>query len=177
MINRYKTAISRKKYSKPLRLALLSGFVNLETTVLDYGCGKGSDVSFLKEDNIIACGYDPYYFPEINPFLNQEISHYQEISQFDIVLLIYVLNVIECPKERLDLLKMCFNNSKQGLLVSVRLKRECPKMYQEYGDGIITRKGTFQKFYTQDEFQSYLFDTLKIQPLILSPGISFISKI
>lgn len=163
-IFRYRTAISRSELSKPVRLALLSGIINTETTIFDYGCGRGTDIKFLNAQGIKTIGYDSYYFPEKN------------FVQSDIVMLNYVLNVIESPEERLEVLKFCFEMSVQGLLVAVRLLNERPKIYREYGDGILTKRKTFQKFFTKKEFEDYLYCNLNLKPEFLSPGIAVILK-
>jgi ATP adenylyltransferase len=33
--------------------------------VLDFGCGLGADVLFLRKNGFETIGYDPYYAPEI----------------------------------------------------------------------------------------------------------------
>lgn len=163
-ICRHKTAISRSDLSKPVRLALLSGIINVETTVFDYGCGRGIDVKFLNFQGIKAVGYDSHYFPEKN------------FIQSDIVMLNYVLNVIEIPEERLDVLRFCYELAIQGLLIAVRLLNERPKIYTEYGDGVLTKRKTFQKFFTKGEFKSYLYSSLGVEPEFLSSGIAVILK-
>ncbi len=55
-IFRYRTAISRSELSKPVRLALLSGIINTETTIFDYGCGRGTDIKFLNAQGIKTLG-------------------------------------------------------------------------------------------------------------------------
>jgi diadenosine tetraphosphate (Ap4A) HIT family hydrolase len=54
----------------------------LQDKVLDFGCGLGSDVVFLKEKGIKITGYDPFYFPE------------KPKNKYDTIVCFYVLNVI-----------------------------------------------------------------------------------
>ncbi|RCK77078.1 MAG: HIT family hydrolase [Anaerolineae bacterium] len=63
----------------------------LRGRVLDFGCGLGVDVQFLKSKNLEAVGYDPYYFPE------------RPQGKFDTILCLYVLNVL-LPEEQAHVL-------------------------------------------------------------------------
>ena len=63
----------------------------LRGKVLDFGCGLGMDVKFLKERHIDVTGYDPYYQ-----------SKYPE-ERFDTIICIYVLNVL-LPEEQVNVL-------------------------------------------------------------------------
>src|SRR5262245_46005384 len=61
---RHRTAISRGALSRPLRLAVASGLIHPQSTVLDYGCGRGDDVQALRAHGIQCQGWDPVYQPE-----------------------------------------------------------------------------------------------------------------
>lgn len=77
----YKTAITRKKLSVPMKYLNDKGLI--QGRVLDYGCGKGFDANELGMDK-----YDPKFFPEYpNP-------------PYEVVTCIYVLNVESNPLER-----------------------------------------------------------------------------
>jgi hypothetical protein len=81
MANSHKTAMTRSKLSSPAKL-----FKNYCVgSVLDFGCGKGSDAKILKIDK-----YDPHYFPE------------KPTRLYDNVLVIYVLNTLEFPSDALN---------------------------------------------------------------------------
>jgi hypothetical protein len=41
---RHRTAIGRGDLSRPVRQSLVDGLISPETSVLDYGCGRGQDV-------------------------------------------------------------------------------------------------------------------------------------
>ena len=82
--NSHLTAITRTKPSLPTRMLLDRNLV--KGTVLDYGCGKGFDVSHLKGLGFDATGYDPYFFPD------------KPDGTFTTIICNYVLNVLE--KER-----------------------------------------------------------------------------
>ena len=59
--------------------------------VLDFGCGTGTDVAFLREQGIDITGYDPHYAPA------------WPTGRFDTILCQYVLNVL-LPEEQVQVL-------------------------------------------------------------------------
>jgi len=80
----HRTARGRKEISAPLRDHLVSDWDwDRVGSVLDFGCGKGTDAEFLKEEGFEVEKYDPYFFPE------------KPEGQFDVVLCNYVLCVVE----------------------------------------------------------------------------------
>ena len=74
------TAKERDSMSFPARI--LSNEKKLVGEVLDYGCGFGTDVEFLKKKGIPVTGYDKHYFPQY------------PAKKFDTILCFYVLNVL-----------------------------------------------------------------------------------
>ena len=59
-IKRGNTAISRQKMSRPMKKMYENGKFD-NKRVLDFGCGKGFDVEYLKnEGKIDIVGYEPY---------------------------------------------------------------------------------------------------------------------
>jgi len=83
------TAKERDRPSFPTRKLL--GLGHIEGRVLDYGCGHGADVDFLRKKGFDVVGYDPYYAPE------------RPEGTFDTVLCHYVLNVL-MQREQTDVL-------------------------------------------------------------------------
>src|SRR5262245_66554681 len=63
-IPRHRTALTRTALSKPIRQALADNIITPNATVLDYGCGRGSDVKRLQAAGHIAEGWDPKHAPE-----------------------------------------------------------------------------------------------------------------
>ena len=61
---RHRTAISRNALSLPAKVLFQTGLVSDETSFLDFGCGRGDDVKFLKELGIPAIGWDPHFNSE-----------------------------------------------------------------------------------------------------------------
>lgn len=74
------TAKDRDRPSFPTRKLL--GLGQIQGRVLDYGCGHGADVEFLRDKGFKVEGYDPHYAPE------------HPNGTFDTVLCHYVLNVL-----------------------------------------------------------------------------------
>jgi hypothetical protein len=46
-IVRHRTAIRRRELSLPVKNALRDGVISPESSVFDYGCGRGQDVQLL----------------------------------------------------------------------------------------------------------------------------------
>lgn len=160
LISRHKTAIRRINLSRPIQLALDSALITSESSVLDYGCGRGDDVRALKDRGIDCMGWDPKYLPD------------NLLKVSDIVNLGYVINVIENIKERNSTLYNAWKYTKKALIISARLKHESKGMdLTPHGDGFITSRGTFQKFFTQQELRDLINSELEIACIAVSPGI------
>ncbi len=160
---RGRTAIKRVACSKPVALALGDGIIGRDTTVFDYGCGWGADSRYLKSRGITASGWDPHHLPEA------------PIIAADVVNLGYVLNVIEEPSERLETLRKAFALAERVLIVSVRVDGELSQS-SEFGDGVLTGIGTFQKFYSQSEFRALAEATLGRRLHTVALGIGYVFK-
>ncbi|MFZ5515369.1 MAG: bifunctional class I SAM-dependent methyltransferase/HIT family protein [Candidatus Zhuqueibacterota bacterium] len=83
------TVKQRDKVSFPTRNLFSKNLINGKT--LDFGCGLGADVTFLKSNQIDVTGYDPYYLPKY------------PVDKFDTIICIYVLNVL-LPIEQMNVL-------------------------------------------------------------------------
>lgn len=69
-VARERTAIGRGDLSMPVRLSLRDKVVGPDTTILDYGCGRGQDVNRLQQMGLEVDGWDPYYAPD-TPFVDR----------------------------------------------------------------------------------------------------------
>ena len=166
VILRFRTAISRNALSIPAKILYQSGLANEGYSYLDYGCGRGDDVAFLKELNISATGWDPH-------FNNKK----EDLKSSDIVNLGFVLNVIEDPSERIQVLNAAFSVAKKCLSVAVMLKSQNdPSVSVPFSDGQLTSIKTFQKYYDQKEIEEFLKRELKFDPIAAAPGVFFIFK-
>ncbi len=161
---RSKTAMERYEFSRPVKFALRDLVIKKNWSFFDYGCGKGSDISFLKGLNIESNGYDPYFFPK-----NEKIKS-------DIVNLGYVINVIEDPEERKSTIKEAYSLADKCLIVSAQTKAAAIHDAQEFGDGCLTKRETFQKYFSQEELKALLSDVLNTTPYPAGPGIFYIFK-
>lgn len=162
-IRRGQTALHRVSCSRPIALALAEGLISKTTDVFDYGCGHGADIRFLRARRIRAKGWDPYYQPK------------QEIVPSHVVNLGYVLNVIENTAERNQTLIRAFNLAQQVLIVAVRVEWTLADADQ-YNDGVLTSRGTFQKIYGQTEFREYVETTLRRRTHVAALGIVYVFK-
>ena len=164
-IERHRTAQRRSALSSPMQHLLRFGFLDGSRSLFDYGCGRGDDLRLLTELNVPASGWDPVFRPDAGR------------QSADIVNLGFVLNVIEDPDERGKTLKAAFALTRKVLIVSVMLgyqsKRE---QFATYEDGVRTQRNTFQKYYVQDEFRSYVEKTLGANAIPIAAGICLVFR-
>ncbi len=163
-VARHRTALSRSNLSAPVQALARYGFLNGSYSFFDYGCGKGDDVRNLNLNSIIATGWDPHFAPN------------EERRPADIVNLGFVLNVIENLEERKTALQNAYSLTNRLLAVSVMLYNQNAFSGQEYADGVLTSRQTFQKYFTQVEFKHYLDTTLGVDSIPVGPGILFVFK-
>lgn len=163
-IARYRTALSRSNFSAPIQLLERLGYLSRNKTIFDYGCGKGDDLKGLVQNGISACGWDPHFAPD------------QKRLPASIVNLGFVINVIEDADERRDALEGAYDLANELLVVSVMLKHLEHDRGRPFNDGILTGRGTFQRYYSQEEILAYIKATLGEEPIPVAPGIAFIFK-
>jgi DNA phosphorothioation-associated putative methyltransferase len=164
-ILRHKAAIVRKKLSRPVQIALEAGLLTPNCTFFDYGCGYGEDVKLLTEKGYQCSKWDPFYAPN-NVF-----------QEADVVNLGYVINVIENLAERRETLLKAWSLARQILLVSAQvLINERNLGLVVYGDGIITERNTFQKYYQQEELKTYIDQILEVDSIPVALGIFVVFK-
>lgn len=163
-VERHRTAIHRSTLSRPLRLALQSGVIGTQDSVFDYGCGHGDDVRLLTAGAISASGWDPFHCPNVPK------------SPASAVNLGYVLNVIENPEERRSALLEAWELTRNLLIVAARTTLEEAEDAASFGDGTLTSRRTFQKFYTQAELQDYIRETLAEEPIAAAPGVFLVFR-
>ncbi|WP_347259270.1 DNA phosphorothioation-associated putative methyltransferase, partial [Methylocaldum sp.] len=163
-IARHLTALTRYGFSAPIQTLTRFGFLDGSKTVFDYGCGRGDDVRGLKENGIEAAGWDPYYAPE------------ETRRNAHIVNLGFVINVIEDMGERIEALQGAYRLVEELLVVSAMLANPDAVRGTSYGDGILTSRNTFQKYYTQGELRAFIAEVLDEEPLPVGPGIFYVFK-
>lgn len=164
-VERFRTAIRRTEYSRPIRVALEMGLISPETTVFDYGCGHGDDLHRLRRKGIPCDGWDPHH----RPSTSKQAAH--------IVNLGFVVNVIEDQVERVEVLREAWSLATSVLLVSTRpSSEERLESGHPFSDGVLTSRGTFQKFYDQLELRSWVEGMLGAQAVSVEPGIVFVFR-
>lgn len=164
-IERHKAAIVRNDLSRPVRLALEAGLFTPDTTFFDYGCGHGGDVKRIAQQGFTSMGWDSYYCPN-----NPQISA-------DIVNVGYVINVIEDTGERREALLKAWELTRKVLLVAAQVTlADTNKGTVAYGDGVVTTRNTFQKYYEQEELKIYIDQVLGVDAVPVALGVYFIFR-
>ncbi|WP_231988504.1 DNA phosphorothioation-associated putative methyltransferase [Nakamurella panacisegetis] len=164
-VARHRTALSRGALSRPLALALADGVLCADQSVFDYGCGKGDDLRNLRSLGVDADGWDPSHRPAV------------ERRPADVVNLGYVVNVIEDPQERARALADAWRLANQVLVVAARMTWDSRDLVgRPHGDGLVTRTGTFQKFYEQAELAAWIEQITGSRPLAAAPGIFYVFR-
>ncbi|MEW6494563.1 MAG: DNA phosphorothioation-associated putative methyltransferase [Cyanobacteriota bacterium] len=164
-IERHRAAIVRIDLSKPVKLAIESAILSKDSTFFDYGCGHGGDIQRLAQQGYTSKGWDPYYQPD------------NLLTSADIVNLGYVINVVEDPAERREALLKAWELTQKVLLVSAQvLIGDRADGQIAYGDGIVTRRNTFQKYYEQEELKAYIDQVLGVDAIPVALGIYFVFR-
>jgi len=163
--DRGRTALFRSELSKPVQLALTDGVLRRGLEFFDYGCGRGGDLRRLKRKGIRCSGWDPRWRPGAAK------------APADVVNLGYVVNVVEDPVERVEALREAWALTRRVLIVSARLRGEARGLVgRPLGDGLLTRAGTFQKFFGQTELREWIAEALDVRPVAVAPGIFYVFR-
>jgi len=164
-IARHKTAIRRPSLSRPIKCLLRDGLLDSSKTLFDYGCGHGLDLKLLADMDIPANGWDPVFRPNV------------EKQRADVVNIGYVINVIEDPCERSVALRSAWDLCVQLLVVAAQVEFAAPAKEQAvFSDGVVTSRGTFQKYYKQHELRSYLESELGSDAIPAAPGVFYVFR-
>jgi DNA phosphorothioation-associated putative methyltransferase len=157
--------MSRTFFSRPVQQILSDGLLERDSTFFDYGCGRGGDVRRLQDLGYTANGWDPAHAPDAPK------------CKAKVVNLGYVVNVIEDVKERRLALIRAWELAEEVLVVSARLDWEASgSQGKVYGDGIVTKTGTFQKFFSQSELRSWIDAATGQRSVAAAPGIFYVFR-
>ena len=164
-VDRHRTAMVRHGLSQPVSLMIQLGVIQPGVTVFDYGCGQGDDLRALEAAGIAATGWDPHFCAD-NP------RH-----AADVVNLGFVLNVIENLDERQAALNGAWVFAQKALAVSTMIAGQVPTDgLRAYGDGYLTSRNTFQKYFAHSELRQLITDVLGKAPVSAAPGIFFVFR-
>ncbi|KUL96505.1 hypothetical protein DK26_06880 [Bosea sp. WAO] len=159
-VERHRTAIVRRDLSQPVALMRRLGIIDQNSSTFDYGCGQGDDVAALIENGYDAFGWDPHFAP----------NGLRRAA--DAVNLGFVVNVIEDPNERVETVRAAWFFAKKALVVSAMLTGKAPVSgLKPYKDGFLTSRGTFQKYFTQEELRALVSTATGLNALSLGAGI------
>jgi DNA phosphorothioation-associated putative methyltransferase len=164
-VDRHRTALARYQLSQPVKLLLRHNLIQNDTSFFDYGCGRGDDLSGLLQGGHNAKGWDPHFAPEAP----------REPS--DVVNLGFVLNVIEDPKERASAMRNAWKLTTGVLSIAVMPPSgDAIEHAKPFGDGFLTTRGTFQKYFSQEQLREYVRQTLDEDPIAVASGIFFVFR-
>jgi DNA phosphorothioation-associated putative methyltransferase len=166
-VDRHKTALTRYQLSRPVKTLIEYAQLTAGCSILDYGCGRGADIRGLRELGFDASGWDPIHAPEGSR------------HEADVVNLGYVLNVIEDPAERLETLTSAWSLTKRLLVVSAQIGDSSLEASNAVtlNDGVLTQRNTFQKYFGQQELQSYIEDALETAAVPVAVGIFYVFRL
>ncbi len=164
-VQRHKTALSRRVLSTPMQALWRHGFLDGRYSVFDYGCGRGDDLAALALAGVEGGGWDPHFRPD-SPKLEAQVVNIG-----------FVLNVIEDPRERRDALAGAWKLTRHVLAVSALIGgRTAFERHRLFRDGVLTTRGTFQKYYTHEELRDYVAAVVGREPVSVSPGLYFVFR-
>lgn len=159
---RHRTALVRHGLSTPMQALWRHGFLDGQCKVFDYGCGRGDDVAALQARGLDVAGWDPHFRPDGTRV------------ESDVVNLGFVLNVIEDLDERAEALRGAWKLTSQVLAVAALIGgRTAYEKHRLFRDGVLTSRGTFQKYYTQAELGEYVAKVIGREPIPVAPGVYF----
>lgn len=161
-IHRHRTAMVRHDLSQPMALLMRHGLIKPGMRVFDYGCGQGDDLRILAASGFDALGWDPHFKPDA-PRITAPVVN-----------LGFVLNVIEDPEERRDALVKAWALSEHVLAVATMIAGQVPTGgLRPHGDGYLTSRGTFQKYYQHAELKTFIVQSIAASVVAVAPGIFF----
>lgn len=155
----------RHDLSQPMALLVRHGLVKPGVRVFDYGCGQGDDLRILAAAGVEAAGWDPHFQPDALRTPAPAVN------------LGFVLNVIEDPAERRDALISAWGLTERVLAVATMIVGQVPVGgLRPHGDGYLTSRGTFQKYFQHAELRALIAQTLRVNAVAVAPGIFFVFR-
>ncbi|RWI63458.1 DNA phosphorothioation-associated putative methyltransferase [Mesorhizobium sp.] len=165
-IHRHRTAMVRHDLSQPVALLVRHGLIVPGVRVFDYGCGQGDDLRILGASGIEAAGWDPHFLPDAPQ------------TPAAVVNLGFVLNVIEDPAERRKALTKAWALTERVLSVATMIVGQVAiGGLRPHGDGYLTSRGTFQKYFQHAELHTLITHSLGTNVVAVAPGIFFVFRL
>ncbi|MBS0418031.1 MAG: DNA phosphorothioation-associated putative methyltransferase [Proteobacteria bacterium] len=164
IIQRHRTALSRSSISAPVQCLLRDRLLTQQDSFFDYGCGRGDDLAALTTNGFRCDGWDPYYRPHVTR------------ESADVVNLGFVINVIEDYDERVEALLSAYALARKVVSVAAMLTTNVVEKFSAYKDGVITRRSTFQKYYSQAELQHFIELVLSEDAYSAAPGVFYVFR-
>ena len=125
-----------RKHMHLKRLTWMRGYLKNNTSVLDYGCGSGDFVKYLRSKSIDAYGYEPNYnFCEHDFLTNQEGW---KNKKYEVIVLWHVLEHIHNPFDLIQSLKKRLNKKGKIFIAIPNFKSFDSKYYGKYWAGYDT---------------------------------------
>ena len=163
-VQRHLTALSRSNFSAPVQALSRHGLIRPGVTFFDYGCGRGDDVRGLLANSIDATGWDPHFAAD------------SEKRTADVVNIGFVINVIENMGERVEALRGAYAHTKGVLAIAAMLSSNAAPEGRPFGDGYISSRKTFQKYFTQAQLRDFIEHTLEENAIASGPGVFFVFR-
>ena len=183
----YKTI---RKYMHLKRLTWMRVYLKKNTSILDYGCGSGDFVKYLRSKSIDAYGYEPNYnFREHDFLTNQEGW---KNKKYEVIVLWHVLEHIHNPFDLIQSLKKRLNKGGKIFIAIPNFKSFDSKYYGKYwagydtprhlwhfsrkGMGLVAKENNFKilkvkSLHLDSIYVSYLSEKYKRSPFPLLIGI------
>ncbi len=129
----YKTS---RKFMYRKKLMWMKSNINQKSKVLDYGCGTGEFVKFLRDNSINAYGYDPNIkFNEGNSCNYLTNKEKWKKQKYDIIVLWHVLEHTHRPSYLIESLKINLRKSGKIFIAIPNFKSYDSKYYGKYWAG------------------------------------------
>lgn len=179
-----------RKHMHLKRLTWMRDYLKNNTSVLDYGCGSGDFVKYLRSKSIDAYGYEPNYnFCDHDFLTNQEGW---KNNKYEVIVLWHVLEHIHNPFDLIQSLKKRLNKKGKILIAIPNFKSFDSKYYGKYwagydtprhlwhfsqkGIGLIAKENNFKilkvkSLHLDSIYASYLSEKYKRSPFPLLIGI------
>ena len=125
-----------RKFMQRKKLMWIKKHIKQNSKVLDYGCGSGDFVKYLRNKAVNAYGYDPYIKFNGDGFVNYlTYKENWKKQKYDIIFLWHVLEHTHEPLDLIEDLKKHLNKNGQIFIAIPNFKSYDSKYYGKYWAG------------------------------------------